>query len=471
MFLYFKQKPLGVIIAGLICFSSLIQSCSTEEIDNIVEKEASESELFNFHDDKIKDQLGRRFAKNLSLAMQYPEIREFIRKETLNGDEDIHSVIFQTIKDKNVNSKGSQFRGNLTFGELIENVGTDGKINGRTGSSGTGLLDSLKALYPTLHIELPDLDSFQATNWDGKDPLKVAYAPDEFAFNLDYIEAYDIEGKQYLLDPINDPDEPVIVVGHNRRTYAIELSELGKISTENNRLESCYISNDPYYQDDMYAYYDMIMIDDCQYGGGFDDGSGSVGTGDDDTYNDPEDCISKSRRWTYNGKEQLVRFKYKDIDKFRYYHGWSGTPYKHVVTIIIGDIDSEHFSKTTRAYHPSRGDLRTLKTFSSNETKWYYVNEDLIVWDYKVSGDKWKYYWELEKSGDKITREVSASSKFSAKFLDFLSVDRTLGGSVKVESTDENAILQDSFVEYCDNTLTGTIYSLGDHFEFEVKQK
>lgn len=440
-----------------------LQNCNPN--NEFEPKNGVADEIVHSVDNEIKDNLGKAFAKKLSHAMKIPEVSKFIREETAEGNEDTHSIMFQKIKNKEIKGNSPNLRGmSYSFSDIIENIKSDGTIKKRSKNSRMGIsefLDSLQAVYPLMEISIPDLAKHHSSEWDGKSPLKVAYTPDDFAYLIPHIEAYDAEGNVNLLDPINEPDELHIVIGHDRRTYAVEHEELGKKSGSSSRTVDCYSNVQPYYLDETYAYYDMASIDDCLYGG--DEDPWTPDPDDWDDFNDPDDCIPKARRWTYNGTEEVVGFKYNTIEAFRKINGWSGSPYKHKLTIAYGDFEEDKFKKVVKIFYPSRGDLRNNPLFKKAYTTWFNVSDDTnLIWNYKRHGDQFTYFWEADKSGVKdVTYKIGSKTKVSAKIED-VGIERELNQGLEIKRNTDDEILGQAPLMYCNDSngyeiSTGTL--------------
>ena len=123
-----------------------------------------------------------------------------------------------------------------------------------------------------------------------------------------------------------------------------------------------------------------------------------------------------------------------------------------------------------KTFTPSRSDLRDYSLFRTSETKWYTVNQEIQTWDYMEHGDTYTYHWIIEGTGNTTTTNLSHSSGFDAEIIDGLDINEKRSGSVTVVSKDDDEGLGNAKVEFCDESISGSIYSTGDAFDFEVKQ-
>lgn len=444
----------------------IVTSCKIDdyELDAITPTEDNVP-LFNPDEYEAKDVLASRFAKNLAKSMLIPEINEFIRNEISGKDDGLNAAIFQTVRDKPLNSKSELARGGSTFGEILENVGNE-SISHVERIKTLGLLDSLKLLYPTLHIAIPDFETISASSWDGVSPLRVAYMPDKFAFEIDYIEIFDQEGNVGKFNHMEESEELIIVIGPNYKVIPRSHSE-SNTHERTNIDGDCFDEVQPFYSDDMYSYYDARLVDDCNNNGG-------------PSYplpppplpgNDPnQECEETMPRWTSNRKEMLVSFRYEDINKFREYHGSLGDTKPHVAVFAYGNYSNQQFASETLKFHPSRSDLRNYSIFGST-TKDYVINHVLIRWDYKVMGDRWKTNWEVEGSGATTTVKLGSSTSFKAQLMEELETNRTISGEYTYSSKDNSRGLGERLIEYCNQSpaFNGTEdISFGDHFRIKI---
>jgi hypothetical protein len=449
---------------------TFLVSCQ-KEIDPVLENDFSKNTegWFDKSSYTFKDELASKLAKNLSSSLKHNEVRDFIRKEISGKDDGLNGVIFQYIKDKPISYQNSNNeRVITTFGRLVSQDVSDAQSNLRSADL---FLDSLNKFYPTLHIAIPDIKENLGQDWDGSNELDVAYMPDKFAYEIESLEVFSSDGEEYSMSPYSEPDENLIVVGPNYKIVAISNEEIEALT--NGRSASpriCPIMLEAAYKDSEYSYYAAQPYYDCIYGDPFPGGGGGGDDDDDDGYVDPDLCALTADRWTNNRKEHMTGFRYRSISKFRYYHGTIGDIKRHMLYVLYSDIDDLGPTAVIKTYTPSRGDLRDFNLFKPSTTRWYSTNTEIQTWDYKDHGDTYTYYWYIEGTGNTTERSLSHSTKISAEIVDGLGVDQTRSGSVKVTSKDDDQLLGNAKVEFCDDSNDGTKYNTGDSFEFQVKQ-
>lgn len=141
------------------------------------------------------------FAKGLAKAMKDPEIRDFIKVESLKEVDKDFDVIYSLVKNRKMES-------GYTFRErLAEYMG------------GLEKLDSIAEKDPTLTILVPYLkDVFDAKSWDTESQIPiVAYRDYPITKNQKKLIAFDIEGESQFIERYKCPEKPTIVVKSNER--------------------------------------------------------------------------------------------------------------------------------------------------------------------------------------------------------------------------------------------------------------
>lgn len=449
----------------------MLGSCQKEIEPNIHADENfkfNQEGWFNRNNYETKDMLAAKLAKNLAASMEINEVRRFIKDQIKDKNDGLNAFIFQYVSDKPIsyNNSANQ-RVSTTFGQLITGSEGNSPTNLRAGDT---FLDSLKKFYPTLHISIPDINENLGKDWDSEEILDVAYMPDKFAFEIESMEVFTPEGEEYSMSPYAEPDRNLLVVGPNYKIVAVSNKEIASLSS--NRSKSpriCPLVLEPAYKDEQFTYYEAKPYYDCIYedpiGGG-----GGYGDDDDDGYVDPDLCVLTANRWTDVRKEHMSGFKYRSIDKFRYYHGTVGDIKRHMLYVLYASIDEVGPTAVIKTYTPNRGDLRKFNLFAPSRTKWYETNTEIQTWDYEDHGDTYTYYWIIDGTGATTERTLTHSTKISAEIVDGLGIDQTNSGSVKVTTKDDDVVLGNAKVEFCDDSEAGTRYNTGDSFEFEVKQ-
>lgn len=143
------------------------------------------------------DVLMEKFAKSLATSLRNDDFRSFLKTEAEKKFDGDFDILFSRSKDVALN--GKKFKdffidnGNLTGAELEE----------------------LTSLNLKLNIAIP----VNIEKWDTQTqaPL-VIFVPSNYVENkTPTFLAFDINGNQYLIDAIEEPSVPVIVVGRNER--------------------------------------------------------------------------------------------------------------------------------------------------------------------------------------------------------------------------------------------------------------
>jgi len=156
-----------------------------------------------FPDNKLQDVAYQSVARALAAAVEDPDVRLKLKEEFEKNYTYAPEVIYKTIAG-DLDIKGNKL-GALLTRKSEEKFGTKGVD-----------VDALARELPKLHIAMPvNLDKWDA---ETQVPL-VAYAPPGVKDqDVKRIPAFDATGRKIWLDPVAEPDQPVIVLARNERT-------------------------------------------------------------------------------------------------------------------------------------------------------------------------------------------------------------------------------------------------------------
>lgn len=140
------------------------------------------------------------FAKGVAKLLGNAEIRSYLKNEIGKQFDGAFDVLWKTVMAENNGAIRNSLKKIYTINSQIS------------------MIDEIEKV-PLLQISLP----VNFDKWDGSEPILVAYDPvtiddDE----CEQIIAYDMKGKEYILDAQKDPAVPVIVVGINERKSYID---------------------------------------------------------------------------------------------------------------------------------------------------------------------------------------------------------------------------------------------------------
>jgi hypothetical protein len=154
----------------------------------------------------------RDIAKALASTLTDPESRRLIKREVGRKFDGDHEVLYRDVANRRVGN-GKAFR--QALGQSL------GKVQGgapATRVAAQQRLDQLTAALPQLQIAVP----VGFADWDAETaaPL-VTFVPEGVDDDqLVEVEAFDAQGRSYMLDARVEPTMPVVVVGLNERTDA-----------------------------------------------------------------------------------------------------------------------------------------------------------------------------------------------------------------------------------------------------------
>ena len=170
-------------------------------------------------------------------------------------------------------------------------------------------------------------------------------------------------------------------------------------------------------------------------------------------------------------KDYLHSFKLKDCDTWGYVNQKEavkeGKYFEFKVFIIFAQANGTIGNLTkTKAIKKKKLRKKTW-IFWCKHTLWYDFQPDLeiVTWNPNTYGDAMKYGWTEEDPSATLEKSYSVESKFKIDSVAF-----TVSGDRQVQIKEEDDILGESVVEYCDDTDgNGTLYTTGD-VEFYVRQ-
>lgn len=123
----------------------------------------------------------------------------------------------------------------------------------------------------------------------------------------------------------------------------------------------------------------------------------------------------------------------------------------------------------TRYVIGETGWFRRKGFFRRLEITWKDINADLFKWDASKYGDEMTYSW-VEEDNPIFESEVTWSANLNVNFLNTNVGNVNFSGTANFSIGDQDDPIDQSFVEYCDNTEgNGTLYR-GTGIEFYLKQ-
>ena len=372
-----------------------------------------------------KVESGEEFAKILATSIKgNNELCSFLKAKAMESfDGDTNFLVIPNIDNP-------QTKSGITFRSMLSHTSTK--------SSGCDVsldltIEEIKNKFPLLQVYL-----MNAEHWNGTDKLTVAYLPSDYDEQTTfYVPAYNSNGDKLMISPDSDFGvEPMLVVGINERTEAIENSKVNPDGT--------YKEAKPIFSNDKYSYYmleDMkfeTVISNPEVKGPFVDKIGAYANCYRWKHSTYRDFI---KRVTITNKDAWT-----DLEK-----RLSGDPELYVNIIYGSSILGK--AESTYRFVGKRYNNR-------NNIKWNEKNIDVMRWDLLENGKYMIYKWG-EKDG-KVDNGTTLSASIELLGNKIVTSDVTL----KIFPNDDPA--GDAFVYYDNDNLT--IYNTGSvKFEIEIK--
>jgi hypothetical protein len=352
------------------------------------------------------NQLRTDFAKILARAIANPQVKSLIKEESLKQFNNDYDVLFQMIKDKEVQP-------GITFTDQLSSLGLTEQMR-------TAIDNSL----PLLTIFVPDLPHFSADKWNIESDIPiVAVVNDDFSEKEQTpIPAFDHNGNQLQLKSNKAPAVPVIVVKDNERVIASTKNEVNaRISRENFIFSSS--SNDFYFTDERFNHSktgtEKFIVSVLQ---------GILSSKAAAAFSNG---IASQRDYTYynisspggQGKLDLGQGEYLSGIAFDPNSGWfmyddnisdwSDGSFEFQLDVLLFN-GSSTLNKISKVFSVPVNE----RYFTTSETIWFSFPSPILIatWDMKQYGDTWKYVLNELDPGSTTTISYSATTKIGSNF-------------------------------------------------------
>ena len=445
-----KKLSLWCVTLSVCC---LIHACN-DDLNNDFDLEDNSS-LYNVEPipDSDQDILAYAVTQRLANSLTVPEVRDFVKKEIVQQFDGDYDALLMKIKDKKLTFNKNGRTSSVTFGEILNlnNVTTKNQRNQDTSLN-------IESTSPLLQISIPELQGANADSWNtGNEVPLIAYVPEKI--KNDIIPAYDTAGNYIPLSASTPPNRLVIVVSQNERVYALE----NKLFDNNARREcDMYQRMNPVLETERYRY---VLTDDYYEAQNFCQPISSKPPTGGGGGNSNSNC-DRDRK---NGKDQLVKMKFRNLTAFRNAReGWYDNRMEIRCYIFLSDKDG-NLSTLVKPLTRRESKFKDCGLFSGCKATWVDMSTEIVTWDKAEYGNRMKYMWiEHDGKGNTINSEISLNTKFTDEDT---KRETNITSKTTLTYNSDDYLLGDSMVEYCDNTDgEGYQYSTPDIF-FYVNQK
>lgn len=187
-------------------------ACQKDEINKVEQAKYMDTE----HNQKLS-----QLAISVNKAISNKSFRNLIKDEAQKKFDGDFDILIKDIVNKPVeNHLKNKFSGkeNVTVKELLEEYFPDSYK--KKFKSGSSIIDDLVKRYPDLQISVP----VHNEEWDPDNYIPVvSFIPEEYEDQtIKSIPAFNNNDEEISIDAVNEPSEPVIVIGHNERMMIIE---------------------------------------------------------------------------------------------------------------------------------------------------------------------------------------------------------------------------------------------------------
>jgi hypothetical protein len=188
-------------------------------------EERSETELPEEFSDRFIETEYNSDLSNLSIALssllsESKDLRTCIKENALIQFDGDYDIILSSFLDEEVTLDMPDLtKGYITDGKASLRNLLNEKLNKITGSSVTkgeiSIIDEMTEKYPYLQVSVP----VNAEDWDEETYIPdVTFIPEEYdEATTEYVIGYNSDGEEVLIDAVNPPEDPVIVLSMNER--------------------------------------------------------------------------------------------------------------------------------------------------------------------------------------------------------------------------------------------------------------
>lgn len=418
----------------LLLTATLLYSCHTDKEDI-----PSIDNTGNYHT------LTHPAAQRLAVVLQEEEIRTFVYsaiRERFDGDA---NILLADLLSRDLPASYQQ-RGMHTFADLLRD-----RPAGSSQRTGSTWPEALLQELPLYQLALPGLDAYDAKGWDEQHQIpRLAVVPPDVPLQaLDYLHAWDHEGKHYRIDARTAPTEPVLVLSLNERTLAYA-SGTGPAPSpcEDDALDPIYSSSSVDYYDRQAV---LLSSTTCT------EGTGDPGESTENYYD-------RDSNGNYDQVHQVKFPNQKTLDNAE---SWFSGDVELDLYLVLGARDPQNFSISHTPFTVARRDLRECDgLFGSCETMtWATVDTRTIRWYNELYGRFIRYHM-IEYDPIVYGKNQTYDADGRTIFDDGLETQAVLLVNITMNSEE----LGDTDVVYCDDTNgLGTYYDLGS-IEIRVNQ-
>lgn len=212
------KKLISCVIASIVLIMAM--SCSHEFSNPDIYESGYETEITERYDEKMS-----AFAHAMNKAVnENVSFRRFIKNEVLKQIGGDYNIVLSTVADRKIQVSGGITKSGvdeLSVKELIaQYYYCKESMTRTTGNS----IDELLNEYPDLQISMP----VHADEWDENTYIpNIAIIPSDYEdLVTETVPGIDAEGNPIVVDAINEPDEPYLVLGLAERVDTALVTEI-----------------------------------------------------------------------------------------------------------------------------------------------------------------------------------------------------------------------------------------------------
>ncbi len=368
-----KLRPL-IFKTALVCLLAVFaESCTYNDLN----REIAPTRIKTV-EGAIEDQLSAKFSILLNDALQYKEVRQFLKDEVTKKIDDDFDILYAAVRNQSLSVKSADGILKTTTFEGILLKGAN-KSTGRTDAESL-FIDSLFSYLPTIQIAFPETSKNSPLTWNVGEtvPYVTIVESDNDEATTKKLPAITPAGNHIEIDANVIPNEFYAVVGKSERIIAIKNTDN---STQN---KTARVICQRVFQDDDYTYYRSS----CGGGGGGGGGTGGGGS-------------TQPTCRTYGVNEFLTQINVPDISSIESWAKGAPELKLQIKTANASGSQIDIFA-TGQLDAPRRAGI-------ANSNWWDLTDIDMFQWSQTFTTGAVVYLWTEIDGGDLVTVTIAYS--------------------------------------------------------------
>lgn len=369
-----KLRPL-IFKTALVCLLAVFaESCTYNDLN----REIAPTRI-KTAEGAIEDKLSAKFSLLLNDALQYKEVRQFLKDEVVKKIDGDFDILYAAVRNKPIVTRGVDGSTQTTTFENILLKGI-GKSTGRTSAENL-FVDSIFNYFPVIQIAFPETSKNSPLTWNVSEtvPYVTIVESDHDEATTKKLPAITPAGNHIEIDANVIPNEFFAVVGKSERIVAVKTADLSAHNKTARAVAGCLV-----FEGDGYSYYTLSQ--GCGGGGG----GGTTGGGS-----------TQPTCREYGVNEFLTQINVPDISSIESWVKGAPELKLQIKTANASGSQIDIFA-TGQLDAPSRDGI-------ANSNWWDLTDIDMFQWSQPYTTGAVVYLWTEIDGGDLVTVTIAYS--------------------------------------------------------------